>query len=445
MAKQHYLIAIFLLSSMTWLRYLIFNLFNKNEPSLERVALVYAGRSFHEEVTASISCMLKELGYNVVVYIDSGFSVGGYILPLTQRRLQSSKALYGQCVSKFITINSDPNIISNPEVLMFITYPMKRDGHYIEQSAYKLLDKLREQPLNRTELMLIVHHTDNFWKPYSDDISTYFPLSKTTFLCLSEHTYKSAKLNLANRPQHSRTIVPDSSYKLKYLYPVFAIDKTYGTQSVLAYTQQLNPSSSRNKSVNFVIQGNFGGKHSKRRDLAGAVHCLTALILRKEMNKTTHHLRTGLTTTIQLNLVGEVHGELNIPQQQYRMFPRLQVRTLPNLAAIDFYSAIARAHFLVTAPGNPLYTTTQATSSIPAALITGVPLVLGADLLALYPCLRDAPMHRLVNSGTECEAIQRAYEISEMQFAAARVEVAHCARQLWEEGLAALQGYREVM
>lgn len=208
-----------------------------------------------------------------------------------------------------------------------------------------------------------------------------------------------------------------------------------GARSVVDHTKPHHQPLSHAKTVNFVIQGNVGGKHSKRRDLAGTVHCLTALILREDANKTTRSLRAD-STMVHLDLVGAVHGKLNIPQ----LLPQLHVQTQSNLAPIDFYSAIARAHFLVASLGSALYATTQATSSIPAALITGVPLVLGADLLALYPCLRDAPMHRLVNSGTECEAIQRAYEISKTQYAAARAEVAHCARQLWDEGLAALQG-----
>ena len=435
MIKIYSLILVLFLGCMVWLQCFIGNLLSSDKPSLQRVAVIYAGRNFHEEVTASLSCMMQELGYKVVVYIENGFSVGGFMVPYTQRRLQSSKALYGQCVSEFITINSDVTMISNPDIVMFVTYPMNPFGHYVEQRAYKLLDELREQQHNRTELILVVHHTDNFWKPYADDIAPYHPLSKTTFLCLSEHTYKSAQLDLTKRSEHNRVVVPDSSYKLKYLYPVFSIDKEIGARSVVAHTKPHHQPHSRAKPVNFVIQGNVGGKHSKRRDLAGTVHCLTALILRDDVNKTTRSLRAD-STMVHLDLVGAVHGKLNIPHP----LPQIHVQTQSNLAPIDFYSAIARAHFLVASLGSALYATTQATSSIPAALITGVPLVLGADLLALYPCLRDAPMHRLVNNGTECEAIQMAYEISEMQYATARAEVTHCARQLWEEGLASLQG-----
>ena len=71
MIKIYSLILILFLGCMVLFQCFIGNLSSSEKPSLQRIAVIYAGRNFHEEVTASLSCMMQELGYKVVVYIEN--------------------------------------------------------------------------------------------------------------------------------------------------------------------------------------------------------------------------------------------------------------------------------------------------------------------------------------------------------------------------------------
>jgi hypothetical protein len=85
-----------------------------------------------------------------------------------------------------------------------------------------------------------------------------------------------------------------------------------------------------------------------------------------------------------------------------------------------------------------------------------VPVVTSEAFLQLYPCLRDAPIHRAINrhpsqqvsasesasaseSGfSECASMKRAYRLSEEDYAAAKEEVRQCSAQLWNHALQTL-------
>lgn len=48
-----------------------------------RVAVVYAGPTFHDEVASVTACLLHELGFYVVVYIGNGVHIGGMMVPFS--------------------------------------------------------------------------------------------------------------------------------------------------------------------------------------------------------------------------------------------------------------------------------------------------------------------------------------------------------------------------
>jgi len=49
----------------------------------DRIAAVYAGPTFHDEVVSSVACVLKDDGYFVVAYIGNGLHYGGYTVPFS--------------------------------------------------------------------------------------------------------------------------------------------------------------------------------------------------------------------------------------------------------------------------------------------------------------------------------------------------------------------------
>lgn len=55
-----------------------------------RVALVYAGPTFHDEVASVAACILHDLGFFVVVYIGNGVHFGGMMVPFSGEKFNSN-------------------------------------------------------------------------------------------------------------------------------------------------------------------------------------------------------------------------------------------------------------------------------------------------------------------------------------------------------------------
>lgn len=75
----------------------------------------------------------------------------------------------------------------------------------------------------------------------------------------------------------------------------------------------------------------------------------------------------------------------------------------------------------------------RASSSIPAAFIARVPIVATRELLALYPCIRDMPIHRRLNLRTSCESISAALSLTPEEYNQAQQELLTCGAQLWDK------------
>ncbi|RYH13783.1 hypothetical protein EON65_34845 [archaeon] len=104
-----------------------------------------------------------------------------------------------------------------------------------------------------------------------------------------------------------------------------------------------------------------------------------------------------------------------------------------------FYGAIARADFLVTF-ANPAYeyNITRASSSIPTAVMTEVPLVLTTDLLNKYDCLYGGSIHRRVADTDDCKALKNAIQLTDQERKTMREEIRRCKQLYLEEGQRAL-------
>jgi hypothetical protein len=188
-----------------------------------------------------------------------------------------------------------------------------------------------------------------------------------------------------------------------------------------------------------AIQGSFGGKSSFRRNLTHVLSCLRDLELRGDVTASLQRLwpaRTNSSTlssskssTLALNLIGRINKpfDFNLGHD----LQHSEVSFLSDLKPRDFYLSIHRAHFLLAAIDNREYYTLRASSSIPAAFITNVPFVANAELLHLYPCIRDMPIHKRLNQRTQCASIAAALALSRSDYVLAQQELQQCGSQLW--------------
>ena len=378
-----------------------------------KVAVVYAHPTFHEEVVSSISCALHDMGYSVFIYVGSGLNILGMTLPYSDVRKENSEKFYGKCISQWESL-SYPAITSTiyhyvykPDIMVFITYPMKLTGFILDGQAISIIKKLVEDKSN-TPVVLVTHHPHDIINVFDpgDPVHSILPINQTTFMFLGEHTEAQAQKML----KENRTVHVDKDYvqqvKTKHLYPVLPLE----------YIPKANDGSDvLRQRPTFAMQGNFGGTHGHKKDPRGVVDCL-------------RHIETNYTSDLSIDFIGHLLEPIEVGRLKNG-----DIRFLSGLDHPHFYAAIANAKFLVFGTTAESYFTTAASSSVPAALITHVPLVTSTKFLDLYPCLRDSKIHRLITRDLECDAMAAALSLTDDQYRQAKEEIHHCSDYFWND------------
>jgi hypothetical protein len=373
------------------------------------VVAIYAGRGYHDEVTASIACMFFAMGHEVVVYADDRTRMLGFTLPVESMRIVNSITYYGRCVHHWIPITVHVQLVSNVTTLAMISYPMKIDRHTPDEIAYGLIRQMVASS-SATKLLFITHRAKaNYWTHLAK-VTQYVPPTQIAFLFLAEHVHNTA---LGFHPDNG------TLFRTGYIHPTVPLqllfDRDRATE-LIRNPAEAAPAATHYTPPSYAIQGHFGGRHTKRRSVPAVVTCLSALAASANLVAT------------ELNLVGRGTAATG------RVHHRVRVTRHRDLKPLDFHRAIARSSYLLTATGtNDAYESAQATTSVPLALTLQLPLVGKRSLLGRYPCLRDSEALVALTAETDCEAIQRAMQQSAEQYVAARQAMAVCAAQLWQE------------
>ncbi|BFZ62482.1 hypothetical protein YB2330_003576 [Saitoella coloradoensis] len=216
---------------------------------------------------------------------------------------------------------------------------------------------LEESP--STQLVCILHHADkwdkdSYLQPYT---KPWIESDRVTMLVLSPHVKTHLEVNLVPK-WTGYTKEP----RIEVFPPVFPFTKSASDGG--AHVQQ--------KEAAFTLQGDFS---SKRRDYGGVLSTLGALIhspkLAEEDEKLTLHLLgQGKPPTIPDNVVDNV----KIDQK---------------LNYTDFYSILSDSFAVLTAFGEETYFSEKASSSVPASIISGCPLIADQRTLETYRYLDD--------------------------------------------------------
>lgn len=359
-----------------------------NKEISQKVAVIYALPTYHEEVNSAVACILDSLGFYVVAYIGNGIHVGSLMLPLSGKPKRHSSLFYGSCVSRWITISPTMEYSVNIDLLVFPTYPVIQAGGVPDPLALEYLKRLTTAK-SETPVIYISHRSDSILKSNfeNESLSTK---NRFTFLFVAEHVYKNTEQNLK------------TNIILDYFFPVLPSGYVLPSTDSLAYRPT------------FVVQGNFGGRHASRKNVTGLIRCLNVL-----ENKT---LDVDRSSNLTLDLVGHVAGNLDLPK-----LTKGKVRTVSDLPHREFYQALSRGKFMLLGLGEKDYQATKATSSVPAALIAGIPIVFPKALLQIYPCLREAKIHQKIAQVTECKSIYAAMQLNDKEYREAKNEVKNCS------------------
>lgn len=153
-----------------------------------RIAIVYASPTFHDEVVSVISCILHDLGYYVVVYVGSGVQIpwtGGMMIPFSGRRKRNSIEFYGRCVSQWVTISDQMKFVTDPDVMVFVTYPMLKRNFKTDEYALSMLAKLKEDRA-KTSVVFVTHRTNEMIHPTLAMNEALVPRNQTTYMFLGK-------------------------------------------------------------------------------------------------------------------------------------------------------------------------------------------------------------------------------------------------------------------
>lgn len=376
------------------------------------MAVIYAYPTFHEEIVSAFSCMLHDMGFKVFIYVGSGVNALGIQLPFTDLRKENSEKFYGKCISQWESL-SYPAITSvtkhyayKPDIMVFITYPMRLSSLEFDYQATDIIRSLVVDDKSKTPVVLVTHHPVDpmHLLDLDDPIHSILPLNQTTFMFLGQHTEAYSRRMFTRKVFAAAGNRSIPVFRTNYLYPVMPLEWV------------LKPDDgnyeSRHKPT-FVMQGNFGGSHADKKDPRGVVDCL-------------RQIEKNSSSDLSIDFVGNLHEQIVVGKLKNG-----NIRFLSGLDQVHFYAAIADAKFLVLGSVSEKYFRSAASSSVPAALITHVPLVSSEKLLQLYPCLRDGRIHRYMAKDSECDAMRAALSLSDDQYREAKEEIKNCSHYHW--------------
>jgi hypothetical protein len=285
------------------------------------------------------------------------------------------------------------------ELVVFTTYPLLLQGEN-DRHAMKLVKNILLTGYH-TRFAGVMHHATIL---HSHPLPSYLPVDRFTALYLGQHTLNSS---------HSNHI------KSLYFYPIPPID--------ILGERLLNPSPNSLRSaplssdldapLTVVVQGHFGGRHTWRRDPHSLIRCLQDF-----------QQQNNITGT-KVHFIGK--GELVFSKEEERF---LQIRHFSNLnSAQSFYREISKGQFLALTQLDEEYYSFRATSSIPAAIMTGVPLILDIQILNLYPCLRESHFHQSIAKPTFCESLFSAFHLNSTQRMEMTQEILTCRKRYQQD------------
>ncbi|KAH8895291.1 hypothetical protein GQ53DRAFT_855542 [Thozetella sp. PMI_491] len=250
----------------------------------------------------------------------------------------------------------------------------------------------------RTHLFCVMHHGDRWVRGKSVIVAKEWgKYGRIDFVGLSQHT-----VNFLQNRTRSRWNM-DAAVPMRVFPPVFPV-----ASSAPDAVGELS----------LAIQGDYA---SGRRNYTRIFRQLGSMI--KNAGDSSNGIRTG---KISMHILG--HGRPPaVPANVKDSIVFDQGLSYP-----DYYALLGRAFSIIPAFASRGYFDTKASSSVPAALIAGTPLVATEELLAAYTYLPQDAVWMSNKGEGEMEAIERVLGEEEEYVKKSNVARAACARLIRE-------------
>jgi hypothetical protein len=219
-------------------------------------------------------------------------------------------------------------------------------------------------------LFCLVHHADQWTKGSNVNMVKRFAAEgRLDMITLSNHTAEFLKTKALPTWEHGENV------RIRVLPPIFPVDA---------------PGPASKTELNLAMQGDFS---SARRDYQGIFGGLTSVIEKVNTLPTTDN--------VTLHLLG--HGKKpKVPEEI-----RNRVVFDENLSYPDFYAILSTAYAVLPAFATNHYYDRKASSTVPASIIAGVPLVASEELLKSYTYLPREATWEIKTGESELDAVRR--------------------------------------
>ncbi|KAK9475828.1 hypothetical protein V1514DRAFT_229753 [Lipomyces japonicus] len=335
-------------------------------PNPLRIFLTENGGS-HEEVFAALIYAFAQLpnSYIYQYLFAPRFNIFAVLKTFNLRNLAKPR---GSTSMKFDKMNPIPDIIL---------------GTTCEFDIRRLKNQMKVARDAGSYLFCTVHHGDRWHKDsfyhFYDDIIPWIESKRISFVFLSGHTKRFMEENIIPSwaPEHR-----DIKSNFRVLVPVFPV-----------------PIENK-KELSFSLQGNY---ESERRDYAAIFKQFESFTQNAPENSNLQKLR--------IHLIG--HGKH--PEVPPAIKDRVEFNE--GLEFAEFYKILSDSFALLPAFASDEYYDRKASSSVPASLIAGVPIVGKRRLLQTYDYLTEDSIWLQQDNEGDLDVIGRILELGEDKIA----------------------------
>lgn len=298
-----------------------------------------------------------------------------------------------------ITHNNDPQKFmadnaTAPDIVISTTCEV--ESKRLHQQLHGLLEN------NNTYLFCLIHHADQWGT--NDNVAnltlirSWMDKQRMDFVALSNHTAQYLKNNSMSSWKFSPQFMPN----IRTFPPVFPV--RVNTQP---------------EALSFALQGNY---EASRRDYKGLFKHLTNFHLDAKANVT-------------LRLVG--HGQHPEVPEHLREYVRFDEA----LNYPEFYDTLAHCFAMLPAFASDTYYDRKASSSVPASLIAGIPIVGPARLLESYTYLNEDDIWLQGENETDIDVIGRVLKLEPEAREEKKERVAAASKRLMQENIVAARAW----
>jgi hypothetical protein len=359
-------------------------------------ALIVSVSEFHYEIMIFFAWQLTTLGYHVTVWT----------LPPNP-----FKAYFDVSVLKHIADNTHyiyrwfPLTYLNPwlpatpiDALVFIT--AEREIEYLQER--QLLTPL----MTKSKYQFLVNH-------HSDDLGTYIPGRSPQLVYNCRPESGCTVVHLANhigRAALGFAHANESEISLLNSYPVFNLTQVFPD---IKYSNPLSLLENANQNhdnkpnpIQLIIQGNVQSKRRHYDDLLRT-------------------LDKHLDQAWELTILGVGAAKFAVPANMQN-----RIRTADKLSFEAYYRTISKADLVLSFLSESMnYGVVRATSTVPTAILSGVPVLLTNIMLPLYACLGDSsvsPLHSAIARDDDAASLTAFFALSDENKTRLKQEARFC-------------------